>query len=93
MTTNFLELPEPRSLQETGIGGDQIEQLLVKTLYSGEATGLGIAEQMCLPFHILEPLVERVRNERLMEVKGTTGSGAANYRYALTDGGRDRARQ
>ena len=86
MTTNFLELPEPRSLQETGIGGDQIEQLLVKTLYSGEATGLGIAEQMCLPFHILEPLV-------LMEVKGTTGSGAANYRYALTDGGRDRARQ
>ena len=34
MSTNFLDLPEPRSLQDTGIGGDQIEQLLVKTLYS-----------------------------------------------------------
>ena len=93
MSTNFLELPEPRSLQETGIGGDQIEQLLVKTLYSGEATGLEIADKMCLPFHILEPLIERLRNERLMEVKGSGGSGASTYRYALTDGGRDRARQ
>jgi MoxR-like ATPase len=93
MSTNFLELPEPRSLQETGIGGDQIEQLLVKTLYSGEATGLEIADKMCLPFPILEPLIERLRNERLMEVKGSGGSGASTYRYALTDGGRDRARQ
>jgi len=93
MTTNPLELPEPRTLQETGIGGDQIEQLLVKTLYSGELTGLEIADQMCVPFHIFEPLIERLRNERLIEVKGTTGSGAASYRYALTDGGRDRARQ
>jgi hypothetical protein len=93
MSTNFLDLPEPRSLQDTGIGGDQIEQLLVKTLYSGEATGLEIADKMCLPFHILEPLIERLRNERLMEVKGSGGSGASSYRYALTDGGRDRARQ
>jgi MoxR-like ATPase len=93
MSTNFLDLPEPRSLQETGIGGDQIEQVLVKTLYSGEATGLEIADKMCLPFPILEPLIERLRNERLMEVKGSGGSGASSYRYALTDGGRDRARQ
>ena len=93
MTTNPLELPEPRSLQETGIGGDQIEQLLVKTLYSGEATGLEIADRMSQPFPLLEPLIERLRNERLMEVKGSTGSGAATYRYALTDGGRERAQQ
>jgi MoxR-like ATPase len=93
MSTNFLDLPEPRSLQETGIGGDQIEQVLVKTLYSGEATGLEIADKMCLPFPILEPLIERLRNERLMEVKGSGGSGASSYRYALTDSGRDRARQ
>ncbi|HMJ85350.1 MAG TPA: hypothetical protein VK504_19340 [Vicinamibacterales bacterium] len=93
MSTNFLDLPEPRSLQETGIGGDQIEQVLVKTLYSGEATGLEIADKMCLPFPILEPLIERLRNERLIEVKGSGGSGASSYRYALTDSGRDRARQ
>jgi len=93
MSTNFLDLPEPRTLPETGIGGDQIEQLLVKTLYSGEATGLEIADKMCLPFTLLEPLIERLRNERLIEVKGSGGSGASTYRYALTDSGRDRARQ
>src|SRR5262249_28170713 len=35
----------------------------------------------------------RVRAERLVEVRGSGGSGAASYRYALTDLGRDRAEQ
>jgi predicted ATPase with chaperone activity len=93
MSTNFLDLPEPRSLQDAGIGSDQVEQLLVKTLYSGEATGLEIADRICLPFTLLEALIERLRNERLMEVKGAGSSGASTYRYALTDSGRERARQ
>ena len=93
MTMNPLALPEPRSLKDTGIGGDQIEQLLIKTLYTGEATGIEIAERMRLQFTILEPLIEHVRRERLVEVKGATGSGAASYRYVLTDIGRERARQ
>jgi hypothetical protein len=42
---------------------------------------------------MLEPLIERLRAERLVEVRGATGSGTAGYRYALTDLGRDRARQ
>ena len=83
----------PTSLQETGLGADQIEQLLIKTLYGGEATGLALADRIRLPYPILEPLVERVRAEQLVEVRGTSGSGSATYRYALTDAGRDRARQ
>jgi hypothetical protein len=85
--------PVPTSLQETGLGADQVEQLLIKTLYGGEATGLTLAERIRLPFTMLEPLVERVRAEQLVDVRGSTGSGAATYRYALTDAGRDRARQ
>ena len=85
--------PVPKSLLETGLSADQIEHLLIKTLYGGEATGLTVAERMRLPFAMIEPLVERVRAEQLVEVRGTTGSGSATYRYALTDAGRDRARQ
>jgi hypothetical protein len=85
--------PVLRSLQDTGLGSDQIEQLLVKTLYGGEATGLMLAERLCLPFPMLEPLVERLRAEQLVEVRGSAGAGSATYRYALTDGGRDRGRQ
>jgi hypothetical protein len=85
--------PIPTTLQETGLNADQIEQLLIKTLYVGEASGLAVAEHVRLPFTILEPLIERLRAERLIEVKGANGSGAAAYRYALSDAGRDRAQQ
>ena len=85
--------PVPASLAETGLTADQIEQLMIKTMYSGEATGLTIAERLRLPYTMIEPLIERVRAEQLVEVRGATGSGSAGYRYALTDAGRDRARR
>ena len=85
--------PAPRTIEATGLAVDQIEQLLIKTLYAGEATGLTLAERLKLAYPLLEPLVERARAERLIEVRGTTSSGSAGYRYALTDTGRDRARQ
>jgi hypothetical protein len=85
--------PVPKSLHETGLTVDQVERLLIKTLYTGEATGLVVADRMRLPYTMLEPLIERVRAEQLVEVRGATGSGSAGYRYTLTDAGRDRARQ
>ncbi len=72
---------------------DQIEQLLLKTLYGGEATGLALADRMRLPFTMLEPLIQHARVEKLVEVRGSAGAGASGYRYALTDAGRERARQ
>ena len=85
--------PQPRTIADTGLSADAIEQLLIKTLYGSEATGLTIAERMRLPFSLLEPAIERVRAERQIEVKGATGSGSVSYRYALSDLGRERARQ
>jgi hypothetical protein len=52
-----------------------------------------LAERIRLPFQILEPLVEGARAEQLIEVRGAMGTGAATYRYALTDLGRTRAGQ
>jgi hypothetical protein len=85
--------PAPLSLQETGLQRDQLLQLLVKTLYVGEASGTQLADRLHLPYSVLENLVEHVRIERLVEVRGASGTGTAGYRYALTDLGRDRARQ
>ncbi len=85
--------PVPTSIAQTGLTADQIEQLMIKTMYGGEATGLTIAERLRLPYTMIEPLIERVRAEQLVEVRGATGSGSAGYRYALTDAGRGRARQ
>jgi len=85
--------PVPRTLADTGLAPDHVEQLILKTLYTGELTGMAIAEAMRLPFSILEALIERARAERLLEVRGATGTGSAGYRYMLTDLGRDRTRE
>jgi hypothetical protein len=85
--------PAPATLEQTGLAPDQIEMLMIKILYGGEATGLTVADRMRLPFQIIEPLLDRTRAERLLEVRGMAGSGTASYRYALTDLGRDRAQQ
>jgi hypothetical protein len=85
--------PVPTSLQETGLSADMIEQLLIKTLFGAEASGLAVADRLRLPFTLLEPMIERARAELLVEVRGSAGGGAAGYRYALTDAGRDRALQ
>jgi len=85
--------PMPATLEATGLTPDRVEQLLLKTMYLGEATGLVLADRLRLPYAAIEQLVERVRAERLVEVRGATGIGSASYRYLLTDLGRDRARQ
>jgi hypothetical protein len=86
-------LAAPHSLADTGLGADLVEQLLIKTLYGGEASGVALSERLCLPFTVFEPIVERARAERLIEVRGATGTTASTYRYCLTDLGRDRAVQ
>jgi hypothetical protein len=85
--------PQPRTIRDTGLGADLLEQLLIKSLYGGELTGHALSERLRLPYGMLEPLIEHARVERLLEVRGATGAGSASYRYALTDFGRDRARQ
>jgi len=83
----------PATIEQTGLGIDQIGQLFVKSLYAGEASGLTLADRLKLPYSLLETIAERMRAEHLVEVRGSSGSGTAGYRYALTDLGRDRAQQ
>ena len=83
--------PKPSSLEATGLAPDTLGSLIVKMLYGGETSGMGLADRVCLPYGILEPLLEKLRVEQLIEVKRALGTGSAGYRYALTDSGRDRA--
>jgi hypothetical protein len=87
--------PAPVTVDDTGIPGDRLTQLLLKTLYVGEATGTALADRMRLPFSVIGPLLEAARVQLQIEVLGTANAtaGAAGYRYALTDLGRDRGRQ
>lgn len=83
----------PSSIEETGLHPDTLSQLLLKTLVAGEASGTGLSEKLRVAYSVLDALIQHARVEKLLEVRGATGSGAAGYRYALTDLGRDRAGQ
>jgi hypothetical protein len=85
--------PSPSTIAETGLSVDALAQLCLKHLYTGEASGHTLADRVRLPYSLIEPIIEGTRAEHLVEVRGSTGSGTAGYRYALTDLGRDRARQ
>ncbi len=85
--------PTPATIEETGLHPDGLAQLLLKTLIGGEASGTGLADALRLPYSVLDTLIQHARVEKLVEVRGASGAGAAGYRYALTDLGRDRAGQ
>ena len=83
----------PQTIAETGLHPDTLSQLMLKTLIAGESSGTQLAEQMRLPYSVLDTLIQHARVEKLIEVRGASGAGTAGYRYALTDLGRDRANQ
>jgi hypothetical protein len=83
----------PATIEETGLHPDTLAQLMLKTLIAGETSGTQLAERMRLPYSVLDALIQHARIEKLIEVRGTGGTGTAGYRYALTDLGRDRATQ
>jgi hypothetical protein len=85
--------PPPATVAESGLHPDTLSQLLLKTLLNGEATGSNLAERMCLPYSLLDAMIQHARVEKLVEVRGMSGAGSAGYRYILTDLGRERAQQ
>jgi hypothetical protein len=83
----------PQTMQETGLHPDTLSQLMLKTLVAGESSGTHLADAMRLPFSVLDAMIQHARVEKLIEVRGASGTGNAGYRYALTDLGRERAMQ
>ncbi len=83
----------PSTPEATGLSFDQLTQLVLKVLYFSEATGTEIADRLHISYAVFDGFVQHARAERLVEVRGASGTGSAAYQYALTDLGRDRARQ
>jgi len=92
LETGELIAPErPLTLEASGLAADTVSTIIVKTLHSGEASGMDLADRIRLPYGVLEPLLEHLRVEMLVQVKSAAGLGTAGYRYTLTDSGRSRA--
>jgi predicted ATPase with chaperone activity len=90
----MIELRQPASIEETGLADSTLEHLILKTLYfKGELYGKDLSDAMGLRFSVIEGLIERLKMERLVQIKRSLGMGNVSALFGLTDGGRIQARE
>lgn len=83
---------EPATLEQTGLTTEDLERIVLKYLLNrGSASGRKLAQQMAMPFNLVEPLLKSLKSEQLVAFKGTATMG--DYEYILTELGRERARR
>lgn len=89
-------MPPPIStVEDTGLNSLAIGDLVLKVLYyGGIMTGTRISEMVKLPFTgVLDPVIEFLKREKFVEVRGSDGYGEASYRYIISDKGSEKARE
>src|SRR5713226_6831818 len=85
----------PATFEETGLTTGFIAELALKVLYQkGQSTAQELADTLCLPMaQILQPVLDYLKSEHLVEVKGGSSMAAASYIYILASRGTERARE
>ncbi len=83
--------PEPRDAHDSRINESLLEAIVYRFLRNiGECEGRRIAEQVKLPFRMIEPLLTRLKMEQRVAYKSSTATN--DYCYVLTESGREVAR-
>lgn len=88
--------PQPRSLAETGLSQTMGEELVLKALFfAGELRGADIAQRIKLPQLIVDELIEGLRKQKYIDLKGGAGLGVgkSSMIYTLTTFATDILRQ
>ena len=81
----------PKTLEEAGLSLDLLTQLALKHLhFSGELKGSELAARLGVNFSVVEPALEFLKGQHQVEIAGGAMTGAASYRYRITDAGRTR---
>jgi len=86
--------PMPESLDDTGIPLSVIEQLILKFLYfRGELLGRELGSLLGLQFSMIDELLETLKRQHHVGVKKSLGMGNSSGVFALTESGRNLARE
>ena len=82
---------EPDTLEDLGVPISLIESLMLKRLLTvGMTSGRKLAEHICIPFRLIEPILQNIRGRQLIVHKSSAPLN--DYHYALTEVGSERAR-
>lgn len=84
--------PEPKSILASGLTDSEVENLVLKYLNArAEASGRDLAEHVKLPFRLIDPLMQAMKDDQMV---GHKASAMMNdYVYTLTGVGRERAKK
>jgi hypothetical protein len=83
---------EPESFAEAGLTETEVEALALKYLMArGDASGHEIADQIRLPFVLVDELLRQLKIDQLVVHKHAAPMN--DYQYQLSDVGRERARR
>ncbi|MCS7468009.1 hypothetical protein NZK35_15245 [Stieleria sp. ICT_E10.1] len=82
---------EPESMEKAGINESILEAIMYRFLLTaGECEGRKIADQVKVPFRLVEPILTRMKMEQNIAYKNATATN--DYVYILTETGRQIAR-
>ena len=85
--------PQPTSITETGLSFGFLADLALKILrHRGSMLGRDVADGLRLPFlGVTDKLLDWMRQERLVEIRGAEGGVESTYQYVITHAGDQRA--
>jgi len=86
--------PVPETIEEAGIPPSIIEHLILKYLYfRGEMIGREIASLMGFSYSVIAETLEMMKRQHFVAVKKSLGMGDISGVFALTEAGRNLARE
>src|SRR3954449_9441253 len=87
--------PPVRSIEETGLNLITIADLALKVMYfGGVMTGAKVADIIKLPYTgVVDQVMEFLKREKFIEVKGQGGLGEAAYQFVISAKGVEKAKE
>lgn len=87
--------PPVNSIEDTGLNLIFLSELVLKVLYfGGFMSGYRVAEVISLPFSgVVDQIMEFLKREQAVEIKGSGGFGEGAYQYVITGIGIAKARE
>ncbi|MGL6096997.1 MAG: ATP-binding protein [Fimbriiglobus sp.] len=84
-TSNTYQPRMPQAVEELGLGMSTLFELTLRTLFTrGQLTGGDLANDVCIPFTIMNPVFQQMRKQMLIDIAGQKGnSGDASFLYDI----------
>jgi predicted ATPase with chaperone activity len=85
-------VPQPQTLDETGLEFSMVVDLVVKAIYfAGRPAARQIGATLALSFPVVDEVLAFLKREQLAEVVGSAGVGEQLYQYSLSSKGLEKA--